>query len=943
MKKIFMKSKKVVCAVFSFSFLLSCMVGTWKAYGVENLTVSSKVTFGVISDTHVTASKTNEKDRLAKAFQLIGSQNADAAVVVGDLTDSGVKSEYDVWSSIVKANIGNMQLIASMGNHEGNSADLFTGATGDKPNANYLIKGYHFITLSPGSGSFDATTGKGTTQGGSDYAYVVNWLKVQLDQAVKEDPNKPIFVFFHHPLRYTFYVSDEWYGSGLATGKDDTFNSVFTGYPQVVAFSGHIHSPNNNPKSIWQDGGFTAVNTATTSYFEMESGMVDGTVPADGHDAAQGMLIEAEGSKVTIRNYDMISNQFIPQTWQFDVSKPSEFPYTKARDAVAKAPVFPQNAAIRVSNINDTGAVLNFDQAAMGSNNIGDIVHSYKYDFVNKTTGKVDRTFKNWSEYYRLPMPATITQQVTGLAQGVEYEVRIYAIDAYAKVSDKYISASFKTKGTAPRDVNDLGFDDFAKTIPTADLLNVDFSNGAVTDTSQANHKFTTDQGAAITMDTSLGKNVANFTGKTSEGYETPWTADQYGKINDGFTIESVFKVNNFDDYVDFFGNMQGAGLGFELSKGSVDGKANLELWVHVGSYKVPKAADAIEIGKWYHAVGVFDGKEATLYLNGKRVASMAAVGTVTTPAAASQKYVIGGDINSTGGIEAPFNGSIALARTYSEPLSYIDIYRLAARELSTNDDKKPIIKLASELSQDGMVGKKILLPNYTSVDNSGVVNTKVQVSMADGSNVSLLDESNSYIYSFVPATKGSYNVSYVATDKAGNVTKQSYTVNVAADVVGMIDSIPKTIQLSDKTTIENVRKEYNLLNDNQKKLVTNYSILVAAENKIIELENASTQNNQPSGNGSDSSNSVSGNTNTNSNSSNNDSGNAGQSQAVTSNTSNVSVTTSKTSSENLPKTGSVFDLYVIAGIGVLTVVAGVAFIFIKRKKTSSDNSDMML
>lgn len=414
-KKCFINCKKAVSMMLSFLFLFSSILSSSKVYALENSSVDSTVTFGVISDTHVTPNKTTEKNRLAQAFQLIGSQNADAAVVVGDLTDSGSKAEYDTWSSIMKANKGNVQLIASMGNHEGNSADLFTEATGDKPNANYVIKGYHFITLSPGSGSFDAATGKGSSQGGSDYAYVVDWLKQQLDAAVKEDPKKPIFVFFHHPLKNTFYVSDEWYGSGLATGKDESFKSVFTGYPQVVTFSGHIHSPNNNPKSIWQDGGFTAVNTVTTSYLEMESGMVNGTIPADAHDVAQGMLIEAEGSKVTIRNYDMISNQFIPQTWVFDVSKPSEFPYTKARDAVAKAPVFPQNAAVRVSNISDTGVKLNFDQAVMESNNIGDIVHSYRYDIVNKKTGNVDKTFKNWSEYYRLPMPDVIIRMLLTL------------------------------------------------------------------------------------------------------------------------------------------------------------------------------------------------------------------------------------------------------------------------------------------------------------------------------------------------------------------------------------------------------------------------------------------------------------------------------------------------------------------------------------------------
>ena len=96
--------------------------------------------------------------------------------------------------------------------------------------------------MSPGSGTLNEETGKGSSQGGGNYTYAVEWLQKQLEETVQEDDSKPIFVFFHHPIKDTFYVSNEWYGSGL--------DQVFKKYPQVVAFSGHIHSPNNMPTSI---------------------------------------------------------------------------------------------------------------------------------------------------------------------------------------------------------------------------------------------------------------------------------------------------------------------------------------------------------------------------------------------------------------------------------------------------------------------------------------------------------------------------------------------------------------------------------------------------------------------------------------------------------------------------------------------------------------------
>ena len=118
------------------------------------------------------------------------------------------------------------------------------------------------------------------------------WLKEQLKIAKEDTGNKSIFVFFHHPIRNTFYLSEEWYGN---MSKD-----IFKDYPMTVTFSGHIHSPNNHPRSIWQ-GNFTAVNTVSLSYFEMESGYNNGsTIPKEADKCEQGMLISVEDSKVTI-------------------------------------------------------------------------------------------------------------------------------------------------------------------------------------------------------------------------------------------------------------------------------------------------------------------------------------------------------------------------------------------------------------------------------------------------------------------------------------------------------------------------------------------------------------------------------------------------------------------------------------------------------------------
>ncbi|MCL2786905.1 MAG: metallophosphoesterase [Micrococcales bacterium] len=415
------------------------------------------VIFGVISDTHVTPTKTLQRNRFSKAAKFFSGVDSpinavDALAVVGDLTDNGTAAELDQWGAIKNADLSpEVKLLASMGNHENSRYADFERNTGNRPNEVTVINGYTFITLSPGAGTLNEATGRPSSTNGSNYAYAVPWLNQQLAIAEAASPDKPIFVFFHHPIRYTFYVSHEWYGSGLA--------GVLDNHPRAVTFSGHIHTPNMHPQSIWQDGGFTAVNTVTTSYYELETGMIYGSVPPKASEAAQGLIIEASGSTVTIKNYDFISDSWIDQTWTFDVTQP--LPYTDAvRRPKAVAPVFAPEAQIRVFNVRDTRVNIEFDQASIPANEVQDIVHSYRYEFRNLLTGRNDADFKTWSDYYFLPLKPTLLYydgngnpaDVTGLRRSTDYEVRITAYDAWGLASTP-LTTTFTTTGPTPAEL----------------------------------------------------------------------------------------------------------------------------------------------------------------------------------------------------------------------------------------------------------------------------------------------------------------------------------------------------------------------------------------------------------------------------------------------------------------------------------------------------------
>ncbi|GHT73461.1 hypothetical protein FACS1894124_1860 [Spirochaetia bacterium] len=437
--------------------------------------------FGVISDTHV--GRTHDyaqEDRLNKVLDWYNRQDGvKALAIVGDITHNGTAAEWTKVKSSFDQHRGSLQLIAVMGNHDAYpsdknaAADLFETNTGQKTNAHYVIDGYHFIVLNAGSGAFtdqgaaggaiasgrSATAGVSTSNGDVGPPQSVrDWARAQITKARADAPGKPIFVFLHWPVQNTFYVSEEWYTSSLGTGNANYF---FKDDPDVVIFGGHIHSPNNDPRSIWQ-GGFTSVNTVTLAYLEMEKGYLGRTnaaittnptrptPPIAGNDAAaQGMIVSVDGSKVTIENYDFdVSNgvtnnvyQIADQTWSFDVSKPNDFPYTAARrTAQKKIPVFnptaAANAAIpgkaKVKAKTADSVTVEFDQALIPLPNPGlEIVHSYRFDFYK--SGALEKSVKNWSDFYFTPylQKSTLEQYIGGLTAKTSYQLRIYAISSF--------------------------------------------------------------------------------------------------------------------------------------------------------------------------------------------------------------------------------------------------------------------------------------------------------------------------------------------------------------------------------------------------------------------------------------------------------------------------------------------------------------------------------
>lgn len=104
----------------------------------------------------------------------------------------------------------------------------------------------------------------------------------------------------------------------------------------------------------------------------------------------------------------------------------------------------------------------------------------------------------------------------------------------------------------------------------------------------------------------------------------------------------------------------------------------------HAGGYKVAYSTKAIELGKYYHVVGVFDydAQKAHLYINGELNQSVELCGAMRWPSNVdAQRIVIGADpcADTRKSAQAGWYGDIGMVRFYDNTLSADDIAKCYA------------------------------------------------------------------------------------------------------------------------------------------------------------------------------------------------------------------------------------------------------------------------
>ena len=410
---------------------------------------SKTLKIGVIGDTQLISLSTNNKDYIQytknfkKALEILKEKKINVLIIDGDNTNCGYKEAYDNFLTQLNSVYGDIKnenvpiLILIMGNHdywnlngEQNSTKnneerqkLFEEKTKEKPYSHKIINGYHFINWSCDNGTLENPY--------TDFS----WFEKQIELA-KSNDNKPIFVTTHFPPKNTVYGSKEW--------GADNLNEYFKKYPQIINFSGHSHFSLIDERSIYQKD-YTAIQTQSISYIELEEGKINGSIPMDENGNTMisakncmGLICDVYDTQVVIKRISFEKNEFYGKDWIIDVpidknnfkylhnemEKQSPKPYFIFEKDEDKKIIFEKK---------DNKFFIKFKQAFHEN-----FVHSYKIIFTNNRKDTYSDLY--FSDFFLMPSDRKdiISLRIIRNFNG-KYNVKIYAIESFGKISDNYI------------------------------------------------------------------------------------------------------------------------------------------------------------------------------------------------------------------------------------------------------------------------------------------------------------------------------------------------------------------------------------------------------------------------------------------------------------------------------------------------------------------------
>lgn len=446
------------------------------------------LSFGAISDIHINnvvgGYNCNKYDKALRLLKKYAGGDLDALTIAGDLSASVYDSSIgDAFKQITDAQLGeDANVFFITGNHDAQEdqwstlsqfyTDFAKYTEGDLPssqhdrgNRHMIIGGYHYIGVNM-MDYWNASEAMFVEQD-------LEWLDAELAAARADKPGQPIFVYVHAGVYGTTY------GSDLYTGKHWGSKLIYShleNYPEVVTFSGHVHFPLADERTIYQKD-FTSLNCGSVQYMAIESGYLQtgsSTTMDDSHNVSNGLLVQVDkNNNLKITRLDFANDAVIKQPFYIPApdleNKSHLYHYNDAYfNADNTAPVFTESATVS-GKMTGENMVVKFDAATDN-----DMVHHYVIDIQGLPSQSVKST-KALSEFYLYPQPEDFPEDYTfiipyTLAAGdTAFEIAVYAVDSMGLKSEPIVYES--KPGDIPDDVE----------IPVSDNLftNGDFEQGS--------------------------------------------------------------------------------------------------------------------------------------------------------------------------------------------------------------------------------------------------------------------------------------------------------------------------------------------------------------------------------------------------------------------------------------------------------------------------------
>lgn len=281
---------------------------------------------------------------------------------------------------------------------------------------------------------------------------------------------------------------------------------------------------------------------------------------------------------------------------------------------------------------------------------------------------------------------------------------------------------------------------------PVADILNIEFNaDGSATDVSPMKNTVVSVGNTTTAYNFKYGKYMATmrdaYNGATDHFYKIDYAPNHlegdstfYKALQGQHTLESLFALQTdviTSAEAKWFGSTKSGGTAFVLatkSRGkkvggeiafipnvSPDGSENTWKWATSGIQA--------QVGTFYHAVGVWDGETASIYINGEKKNTVAAEGLLRYPTAANHWFCIGGSCNGT---TANSGGSwdVLSAKIYSFALTDEDVSTIwgVIEASMLSDDEVDEAKAAAQDAQDSLA---VVVAGYTELegDEDEIVN----------------------------------------------------------------------------------------------------------------------------------------------------------------------------------------------------------------------------